>query len=95
MFKVLFPELKFITVPLTELYSMILSKTDYGHPFFWLKQKSHQVLEQRVEGKIHQNDYLQLLIDSQSDEFKKENVHENMNYNEMKIEKKLTFDVII
>lgn len=44
---------------------------------------------------IYRNDYMQLLIDSQSDDFNKDHELEQTSYDQVRFEKKLTFDVII
>ena len=90
---VIFYELKFLSVPLVALYSKLFSESEYAQPFFWLVTQSHQVLEKRVKENIRKNDYLQLLIDSQSNEFKKDDEQDGTDYKDAKIEKKLTFDV--
>lgn len=91
-----FHEFRFVIIPMTNIISNILDKfvNNLGLPIYWLKNNISKILEKRIADKIYKKDYLQLLIDAQSDEFDHSNDSMQYDYKTVNLQKKLTFDEV-
>ena len=92
-FLILFKELKPIALPIVSFFTTVSSflGLNVGFPFFWLIQRTDDILKERLEKNIYRRDYIQILMDSQAEEI---DVSKDELQDINKIGKKLTLDEV-
>ena len=98
MFKVYFYELKpiyrqFMTVANMLLYGLGGPLVKFANPMFWLLSNINRILEQRQTSGLQRKDYVQILLESLSEDVNRHNDFETVDFTQTKLEKKMTIDV--
>ena len=91
-----FYELKPILVTFSKASSRILGliSSRFSNPLWWLRDNIKEILDMRSVNKIHRKDYVQILLESKSDDINKQNdTGSNIDFTQTKLEKKMTMDV--
>ena len=81
MFLVFFYEFKSVYLSTLEMLTYILTRINENFdlsPFHWIRQNLDKIVEKRILNKVKRKDYVQILLETQSENVDKEkDLHKN------------------